>query len=268
MNNDRFYFLLTEYLDDHLDDDLVLEIKAEIERRGEDVHDIERLKQLSEAMNNWQIPECSEKLKDNFYTLLADEQQKQLAEQQRNSVLQFIEKFDTKVWLPRMAYAAVFLLIGYIVGLQFTQIDGNYRQQMSAMSQEIQQVREVMMLSLIDNPMAAERLKAVNTSQYIEDPDEKIIHALLTTLNTDPNENVRLAAVDALLQFSGNDEVRKGLIESIPAQNTPMMQIALANGMLAIDETDAVPYFKELLQKQGLNKFAREKIEETVEILS
>ncbi len=267
MNKDRFYFLLTEYLDGHLDEDLALELKSEIEQRGEDVNDIEGLKKLSEAMASWQVPEPSEKMKDNFYTLLADEQQKQLADQQRKSVQGFIEKFNTKVWLPRLAYAAVFLLLGYIVGLGVTP-NQDYQKQMTAMTNEMQQVREVMMLSLIDNPMAAERLKAVNTSQYIQNPDEKIVTALLYTLNTDPNENVRLAAVDALLQFSGKDEVRQGLMESIPTQGTPMMQIALANGMLAIDEKDAVPFFKELLERPGLNDLAKTKIEQTIQILS
>jgi len=268
MNKDRFYFLLTEYLDGHLDEDLELELKAEIEQRGEDVNDIDGLKSLAEAMVNWKVPEPSEKLKDNFYTLLADEQQKQLADHQRKSVQHFIEKFNTKVWLPRLAYAAVFLLLGYIVGQRISTDSLEYSRQIASMTYEMQQVREVMMLSLIDNPQAAERLKAINTSQYIQDPDEKIVTALLYTLNTDPNENVRLAAVDALLQFSGKDEVRQGLIQSIPAQSTPMMQIALANGMQAIDEKDAVPFFKELLQRDDLNDLAKNKIEETIQILS
>nr|NQU90579.1 HEAT repeat domain-containing protein [Bacteroidota bacterium] len=267
MNNERFYFLLTEYIDGHLDEDLELEIKSELEKRGEDVNDLEGLKTLSGTMLEWQIPEPSERVKDNFYSLLAREQQKQAAKEKRFSVQTISERINPKIWLPRLAYAAVFLLLGYIVGQGFTP-NREYREDIQAMSLEIQQVREVMMLTLINDPMASERLKAVGTSQYLNNPDDKIITALLNTLNEDPNENVRLAAVDALLQFSGKSEVRQGLIESISIQDSPMMQIALADGMAAINGKEAVPYFRELLQRENLNSTAKTKIEETIQKLS
>lgn len=265
MNTERFYFLLTEYIEGRLDEDTELELRAELERRGEDVSGPDSLRSLSQRLGTWEMPEPSERMKDNFYTLLASEQKK--SDSPGFSLSGLFRDFDISVWMPRLAYALVFLLLGYIGGQAFSPAAG-YRSEIQTMAGEIRQVRQVMMLSLLDEPMAAERIKAINTSQYIDDPDEKIIDALLNALNNDPNENVRLAAVDALLMFSGDDKVRNGLMESIPQQQSPMMQIALADGMAAIDEKDAIPYFLQLLENEQLNESARNKINQTIHKLS
>lgn len=266
MNTDRLYYLLTEYIQGNLDRDLALELKAELQHRGENPDDPEGLRELSEKLEQMRIPDPSEQLKDNFYTLLSREQKRQNS-RVRFSISEMLNGFDFARWLPRLAYAMVFLLFGYIIGNSLLPIN-DYRQEMQTMADEIQQVRQVMMLSMIDEPMAAERIKAINTSQYLVQPDDKIIDALLNTLNSDPNENVRLAAVDALLNLSADQKVRKGLLESIPKQESPMMQITLADGMVALNEKEAVPQFQQLLENKPVNDMAKEKIEQAIQKLS
>lgn len=266
MNDDRFYFLLTEYLDSQLDEGLELELKAELVRRGENVDDLENLRRMSASMDKWTIPPPSERVKDNFYTLLAAEQQKQKTPGTGFSWNELFQKMISDIWLPRLAYAMVFLLVGYVAGITFSP-SASQSKQITALTVEMDQMREVMMLTLLNDPMAAERLRAINTSHYLTDPDDKIIHALLKTLNNDPNENVRLAAVDALLMFSGNQQVREGLIGSINHQHSPMIQIALTDGMLALNEKEATPALQQLLQRKNLNPLVKTRVEQTIQKL-
>lgn len=266
MNDDRFYFLLTEYLDSQLDEGLELELKAELVSRGENVDDLENLRRMSVSMDRWKIPQPSERLKDNFYTLLAAEQQKQENLVSVNWWQVLSEKFAFGVWMPRLAYGLTFLLLGYFAGITFSP-SASQNEQIAALSVEVDQMREMMMLTLLNDPTASERLKAISTSHYIAEPDDKIIRALLKTLNSDPNENVRLAAVDALLMFSGIKEVREGLIGSINHQHSPMIQIALTDGMLALNEKEATPALQRLLQRKNLNPLVKTRVEQTIQKL-
>lgn len=267
MNDDRYYFLLTEFFDGRLDENLEPEVRAEMQRRGEDITDAEELQRFSSQMAGWSLPEPSGQVKDKFYTLLSAEQRKQATGRSSFSWDNLMAQLFSKAFLPKLAYALVLLLVGYVAGSQLSPAR-QYKDKMESMTHEIQQVREVMMLALLNEPAASERLKAIQTTHQLTSPDDKIITALLKTLNDDPNENVRLAAVDALLKFSGNEKVRQGIYESIPNQFSPMVQVTMSQAMVALDEKASVPYLKQLLDRGGLNPTAKEQIEETIQTLS
>jgi hypothetical protein len=86
----------------------------------------------------------------------------------------------------------------------------------------------------------------------------------LATLNNDPNVNVRLTTLEALTHFARDPVVREGLIQSILQQESPLVQAALADVMLRLQEKRAIPSFKKLLLQKDLNGMVRTKIEETI----
>jgi HEAT repeat protein len=94
-----------------------------------------------------------------------------------------------------------------------------------------------------------------------------VIDALFNSLNNDPNVNVRLAAIEALKNHTAKPEVRAALILSISRQDSPMVQIALADLMQAMQEKEAVPQLKKLLQQEGTNEMVKEKIQESINVL-
>jgi len=91
-----------------------------------------------------------------------------------------------------------------------------------------------------------------------------VIDALLATLNNDPNVNVRLSTLDALTQLAGYPEVREGLVKSISQQDSPVMQSAIADVMLKLQEKRSVKPLKQLLKQKGLDHGVRDKIKETI----
>ena len=86
-----------------------------------------------------------------------------------------------------------------------------------------------------------------------------ITKALFSTLNSDTNVNVRLSAIEALANYTEISEVREGLIASIIHQKSPMVQIALADLMVKLQEKKAVKSFKKLIKEKDVNESANKK---------
>jgi hypothetical protein len=89
----------------------------------------------------------------------------------------------------------------------------------------------------------------------------------MKTLNADPNINVRLAALEALESFAAEPHVREGLIRSIALQDSPLVQVALAELMLSLQEKSSVNELKKILQQNKTPKEVREKIKKTIDVL-
>jgi hypothetical protein len=136
--------------------------------------------------------------------------------------------------------------------------------QVQALSRQLREMRQMMMLSLLQNPSASERMRAATYADDSRIISPDILAVLLTTLNSDPNVNVRLTTLDALTQYARNPAVREGLIQSILQQDSPLMQAALADVMLKLQEKRSIQSFKKLLQEKGLNEMVRSKIEQVI----
>jgi hypothetical protein len=140
----------------------------------------------------------------------------------------------------------------------------NESKQLEALTTQVHEMRELMMLSLLQNPAASERLRAVSYTSEIRHVNPNIAAALLATLNSDPNVNVRLTTLEALTHFARDPVIREGLIQAILQQDSPLVQAALADAMLKLQEKRAIQPFKKLLQQKDLNAMVRVKIEETI----
>jgi hypothetical protein len=125
-------------------------------------------------------------------------------------------------------------------------------------------VKQTKLLALLDNPLASERMKAVNYTGEMKHVDGRVINALLTTLNNDPNDNVRLSTLEALAALGNQPEVRTGLIKSITMQNSPVIQLAIADVMLKLQEKRSVGSFKALLKQKDLDNEVKRKLKETI----
>jgi HEAT repeat protein len=120
----------------------------------------------------------------------------------------------------------------------------------------------------LDQSSTTERLRGVNLSYSLENPDSRTIQALLDTLNNDPNINVRLAAVDALYLFYDSPTVREGIIQSLSQQDSPFLQAALVDLLVSVRERQALESFKKLIAANELDPKVRQKLEQGIQELS
>jgi hypothetical protein len=171
-----------------------------------------------------------------------------------------------------MTYSLLLVVIGIALGHWLNApapvAPSSDKKQLEELTAQVSDMRDMMMKSLLQNPSASERIRGVSYTSEITTVKPDVIDALLTTLNNDPNVNVRLMTLDALTHYASNPAVRAGLVESILQQESPLVQAALADVMLKLQEKNAIRPFKKLLQQKDLNSLVRSKIETAIAGLS
>lgn len=264
MKNEQYIDLITAYLQGTITPEEHTELNRLIEQGEIDLLDIKEMEILCKRMDLLAVPEPGAELRKRFYAMLEAEKTSQKSS---FSLSEWIDEVQELFTFRRLAYTLGIFLIGLLVGDLYAPIS-QQDEQINRLSSEVYQLREMMMISLLDNTSATERLKAVNISTEIRSTDKRMIEALLKTLNNDPNVNVRVAAVEALVRHGSNPAVREGLVNSILHQESPIVQAALADAMLVLQEERSVEEFKKLLEENGIDKNVRNKLENTIAALS
>lgn len=155
------------------------------------------------------------------------------------------------VWWTRplfqFAAAAAMLAVGVFVGRTF-----EFRKDTSQLGElrgEVDHMRQLVALSLMQQQSATDRLQGVNWAYRVEKSDTEVVSALLKTVREDASVNVRLAAVDALRTFAKSSPlVRKALIQLLAKQDDPMVEIALIDLLVELREHAALGPVKALSQ--------------------
>jgi hypothetical protein len=215
--------------------------------------------QLEDRILKLEAPGPSPDLDDRFH---------QMVKQEKKAHKSFSwERFFSWPELgPRLALASVTLVLGLAVGYVLSS-PAKKDEQIGKLGQEINALKELMMLSLLEKESATDRLKAVSLTQGMDQASKKVTEALIRTLNHDENVNVRLAALDALKIYTKDSGVRESLVRSIAQQESPLVQVALAELMAELQEKSAVKEFQNILKDGNTPPDIKEKISESMQII-
>jgi uncharacterized membrane-anchored protein YhcB (DUF1043 family) len=228
---------------------------------------------LWQQMGTVKTPSPSPEMGTRFYAML-DTYKKEVEAKHENSLeglWQTIrERFAYKPSY-NWAYSLVLIILGTMMGFYIGKPDSQsvaYQKQVESLSSQMQEMKQMMMLSMLENPAASERMRGVSYTEQLNQVDDKVIDALLTTLNYDENVNVRIVTLEALIPLANNPKVREGLVQSLVTQESPLVQVALADAMVKLQEKRSVKEFKRILRKNNLNSMVKDKIEKTILKLS
>ena len=258
MEKDKMNELVAKYNEGLADPKEIQWIEELIEHGELELTQLHNLHQLDEQLVKMKEETPSMKLDSRFYEMLASEKRKQ----KPSSSFSWPE---WKILLPRLALVSCLLLIGFVAGYWLQRPSSGTEVQQ--LTQQVEGLKEMMMISLLEKESATERLKAVSLTQDINDPSKQVTIALLKTLNADPNVSVRLAALDALQGYAQLPQVREGLVRSIAMQESPLVQVALAELMVAIQEKSSVSELKKVLAQKATPKEVKEKIRKSIDVL-
>lgn len=261
---DIHMLLIMDYLEDNWNEEKEAQLQHLISIGTLDLKELQAWKQLHQQTGELPYPLPSDQLSKKFYTML-DSWEMKSEKNLWQQVSQWFQQYPS-VRLSHSIAGAAILILGITVGFWLSPTQ-RYETQIASLSGEIQQMRETMVLMLLDQPSATQRLKAVSISNDLTQADARVYNALLKTLNEDPHVNVRLAALEALLHYGSDPLVRQGLVQAIPQQESPQVQVALAEAMTILQETKAVDKFKTLLKQDDLNEVARQTIERSLQTL-
>jgi hypothetical protein len=123
---------------------------------------------------------------------------------------------------------------------------------------EMESMRQLVTLSLLQQQSAGQRLRGVTYSYQMDRADPEVEKALLFAVSHDANVNVRLSAVDALQKFAHNPQVTKSLVDAIDPQDSPLVQIALIDLLVDSKEGSIIPELRKL-EKAEVNEAVRQR---------
>ena len=96
---------------------------------------------------------------------------------------------------------------------------------------------------------ASDRIQLVATATTQTEPGDPTVQVLINTLNFDPSSNVRLAACEALYRLRADPRVGEALVQSLPIQTDPNVQITLIDMMVSLRVRQAVPQLQRLSKR-------------------
>lgn len=112
------------------------------------------------------------------------------------------------------------------------------------------QLLDDMQLALKSNSNA-QTLAAVYTSKsQMKASDKELIAVFIEVLEQSNNANVKVALIDALLQFPKNKTIRKALLEALRKEKEPLVQIKLIDAMLTLKEKRAKEPIKAIIAQE------------------
>ena len=235
--------------------------------------ELQTTRKLWDVMGNANVPKPSDNLPIQFYTMLETFKAAEYKKVKKTSVWETLRANVEAIFTPRnvlrLAYSMCVLFVGLVGGYWMNdRRTPDYKEQIDVLSAQVQDMNQKVMLSLLQNSSATERLRAVSYTKEIGDVDEQVVEALLSTLNNDGNVNVRLVTLEALVQLADNPKVREGLVQSIMKQDTPLVQAALADVMVKLEEKRSIKPLQKLLEQDDVDIIVKTKIKETIKALS
>lgn len=257
---------MIDYLDNVLDNAHRENIEKHLltcERCMDEVKDFQHILQ---SMSATDMEKPDDSLRLNFYHMLQSEINKTKVGMKRKT--RPAETNWSSPWI-KVAAGIALLLAGAFIGriISPAEKQGNAPNQLAELKSEVTEMKKMLMFTMLNEESPSQRLKAVNYSEEIVNPDQKVIGALLNTLNKDKNVNVRLAALYSLARFSDSQQVRDSLVKSLGIQNEPIIQIALMNILTEKREIKAVAPMRKIMSDQNVLKEVKETAKKGIEVL-
>ncbi|MDW3196577.1 MAG: HEAT repeat domain-containing protein [Cytophagales bacterium] len=205
---------------------------------------------LWHEMDAMAVPEPSENMRGAFLEMLAE------FEKEENSKLQ--KPTIAINWNQAFRWAAVFI-IGLLIGLLVQQTPTNN-------VQLADESPEVSKLLAVSNP-TTDRLLAIQQIKEIRNPQDPVIEALNETLMKDPNVNVRLSAIEAMVHFIDHPKARTSLVAALPYQDSPIVQLTLAQLLINLHSDQSLDELNTLINSADLDHDVKLHLKETLNTL-
>lgn len=251
---------LIDYLEGNLPAAEVRQVEAELAKSEVLRREMQELRQLFQAMDEVPMERPSAQLSQRFHQFLAEAEHQHLQ-----------PKPAAKVFtLRRPEWLAVAAVIILAIGVGFGVLwQNNVRQQdqINSLVAEIETTRKMMILSMLQEQSASQRIKAVNTAVAERTADPQVVDALILTLLKDDNVNVRMKAAEALGGFANDRKVIAALTKALRTESSPEVQITLIDILTNLRAPEALDEFKTLMEQEELLDVVKNKAAHGVEVL-
>lgn len=252
MNCTEIELLLIDYADQLLIPSLRATVQQHLETCTHCREELSQYKQLFAELSSTSLEKPGPGLRENFNTMLQSELN--IASTVRlikNEPDKKIASLSVSTFLVRIAASIVLVAGGIFTGLKLRSTAvPDKTLELATLQKEVKEIKKAMLLTLLKEESASDRIRAVNYADEFSNADNAIIYALFNTLNKDKNINVRLAAFNSIVKFSGDPMIIDSLVSSLGNQTEPLLQIVLINILTDKKETKAIESIKAILSNK------------------
>lgn len=225
MDKEKLESLLIDYIDGKLNSVDKHKVEQELMSNAASYKLYEELKTVIHSMARLSALEPERKMRASFDDMLAAE----IANAPKAKPVFFTPT------LFKVAAAVAFFILG--IGMLYL-VNRNQQQQAELERVKAEHNRLLTMIGNSNSP--AQRILGVKAAYKATSTDQGLIDVLIKTMDTDPNSNVRLAAIEGLSKFYDDAIVRKALINSLTTQNDAMVQITLIQLIVSLNDKSAL----------------------------
>ena len=256
MNCEQVKGEFPDYLAKSLSQEVDVAIQSHLAICGACRQELETLESVWSRLGVLEDAQPSPQVRERFYAMLGEHQVE--LRSRRVTFLDWVEGWWPARPMWQFALGLLLLTVGVGLGrwsMEKPRQDG----ELARLHDEVGGLRELLTLSLLQQQSASERLRGVSWSSQVQPPEEPVLSALLQTLNSDPNVNVRLAALDALERVSNLQRVREGLLQALEKQKSPLVQITLIDWLVESKERRAVDLLTRISEQSQFQPKVRER---------
>ena len=164
--------------------------------------------------------------------------------------------------LGAVAWSAALVILGVVIGTRINnRVVPAHSDEIASLHAEVTSMRQLVALSMLQQQSASERLQGVSWSNREDHLDPQVQSALMHTLRYDGSVDVRLAALDALSRHFAQPLVRKGVLEALQEQQSPLVQVAMIDQLTEWRDPDATQRLRKLEQMPNLNPAVKQRAE-------
>jgi hypothetical protein len=253
--------LFIEYIDGVLSSDETLEVDEHISSCEACSNELACIKSLCLNLNNIELEQPSEKMKNSFNSMV-------------NNYIQGMDKNVNVTWykkagewmgnwwpkrpLIQITATITVLIIGIVTGLNINK-NNVPENEIVQLKTDVDHLRQTVMNSLLNQSSVSDRINGLTMASRLKNVNDQFYSTLLLLLNSDPNVNVRLAAVNALSKHADDQYVRTELVKSLGLQSSPLVQISLIDLLNSIQEYDSYPTLMEMIDNPNTNNLVKKR---------
>lgn len=156
----------------------------------------------------------------------------------------------------QFALALGLLFLG-VLGGKFVATPRTENPEMAQLKGQVESLRQLVALSMLQEQSPSQRMQGVTYSVQMAQPDAQVEQALLHAVTHDPNVNVRLSALEALEKYASRPEIRRALEDAVAVQDSPLVQVALIEMLVNLNDTNAAPSLQKLAQDPQTDETVR-----------
>jgi hypothetical protein len=132
----------------------------------------------------------------------------------------------------------------------------------------LNQTKQQVLLASLQDFTGPQKIEAVYSISQSGQSGDALIDALVATMNSDKNINVRLAAINALTgMMDKNPRVKKELIRSLSLQDNSLLQISLIQVLTESGVTEAKTEIESIARSEDTDENVKAFAKDMIKII-